>query len=461
MSAAHSHGDRSLFAVRAYALLGLGVVFGALYISEHVTPDFHGPFAVISAVGFLLLAGMLSAQLCEAVGLPHLTAYIGVGVLGGPLVHDGVPPTTVEQLSPVNTLALALIALAGGAELRVPMLLPQLRSLTIATVVHSLMGVALLTLTFLACSTFLPFTQHEPLRVTLGIALLWGALAISRSPSATLGIFAQLRPDGPLSRYALAFVMSSDIIVAVLTTLTVALVRPLIEPMSGIAVSDLLALGHEIFGSITLGVTLGFALALYLWLVSGQLLLVLLALGFSVTEGLRYLHFDPLLTFLTAGFVVSNLSNQGAKLLHAVEATGSLVFVVFFATAGAHLDIPLLSRLWPVALTLAAARIAITVGAHRIGSRLAKDEPVVRRWGWAPLVSQAGLTLGLSAMVERAFPSFGGGFRSLIVATVAINEVIGPILFKLALDRSGETGRGTTAHAAAEPAVSSAAAPAE
>jgi hypothetical protein len=76
-----------------------------------------------------------------------------------------------------------------------------------------------------------------------------------------------------------------------------------------------------------------------------------------------------------------------------------------------------------------------------VGARLANDEPVVRRWGWAPLVSQAGLTLGLSAVIERTFPSFGPGFRSLVVATVAINEMVGPILFKLALDRAGESGR--------------------
>jgi Kef-type K+ transport system membrane component KefB len=171
------------------------------------------------------------------------------------------------------------------------------------------------------------------------------------------------------------------------------------------------------------------------------LLLVLIALGFGLTDGLRYLHFDPLLTFLTAGFVVANLSEQGPKLLHAVEETGSVVFVVFFATAGAHLDIPLLTQLWPIALTLAGGRALFTVLGHRLGTRLAADEPVVRRWGWAPLISQAGLTLGLSTVIERAFPSFGPGFRSLVVATVAINEMVGPILFKLALDRTGETGK--------------------
>ena len=433
---------------RVRAALGLGVAFSVLILAEHVTPGADVQFSVISAVGFLLLAGMLASQLLEALGLPHLTAYISVGVVAGPHLLHLVDHDTVVQLAPVNTLALALIALAGGAELRLPDLLPQGRSLGSAMLLHSVLGTVLAAGTFYLCAPFLPFAREQSATVIMGIALLWGVLAVSRSPSATLAIFAQLRPDGPLSRFALAFVMSSDIVVAVLMTLTIALVRPLTESMSAFAVSDLYVLAHEILGSITLGMTVGFVLALYLWLVSGQLLLVLVALGFGLTAGLRYLHFDPLLTFLTAGFVVSNLSSQGEKLRHAVEATGSVVFVVFFATAGAHLDLPLLSQLWPIALALAAARVAITFGTHHLSSRIARDGAVIRVWGWAPLVSQAGLTLGLSAMVERAFPSFGSGFRSLIVATVAINEIVGPILFKLALDRTGETGAGATSRSA-------------
>ncbi len=44
-----------------------------------------------------------------------------------------------------------------------------------------------------------------------------------------------------------------------------------------------------------------------------------------------------------------------------------------------------------------------------------------------------------AAAVARAFPSFGAGFAALAVATVAINEMVGPVLFKLALDRTGES----------------------
>ena len=180
-------------------------------------------------------------------------------------------------------------------------------------------------------------------------------------------------------------------------------------------------------------------LTFYLRFVSSELLVVLMALGYGMTAGLHYLRFDPLLTFLIAGFVVQNFSRQGQKLLHAVEQTSAIVFVVFFASAGAHLDVPLLRSLWPLALGLAVIRGAATWLAHRASTRVADDPPAIRRYGSAGLMSQAGLTLGLSMVIAREFPTFGPGLRSLCIAVVAVNEVIGPILFKLALDRNGET----------------------
>jgi hypothetical protein len=101
--------------------------------------------------------------------------------------------------------------------------------------------------------------------------------------------------------------------------------------------------------------------------------------------------------------------------------------------------LPLLQKSWPVAVALCASRALFTVFAGRISSRLADDPPILRRWGWSSLVSQAGLALGLSVVIAKAFPSFGEGFRSLAIAAVALNEMVGPVLFKFALDRAGET----------------------
>jgi Kef-type K+ transport system membrane component KefB len=242
-----------------------------------------------------------------------------------------------------------------------------------------------------------------------------------------------------VATFTLTFVMTSDVVVVVLVAAALTVVQPMIDPGGSISMREFQALGRELLGSVALGTTLGLVLAAYMRLVNRQLIVVFLALGFGLSQVMRFLHYDALLAFMVAGFVVQNLSAQGEKLIHAIRRMGSVVYVIFFATAGAELDIPLLRALGPVAIALATTRAAITMGTGRLSSYLAEDSPAVRKWGWSGLVSQAGLALGLGATIAQRFPTFGDSFRALVIATVALNEMIGPILFKLALDRSGET----------------------
>jgi Kef-type K+ transport system membrane component KefB len=126
-------------------------------------------------------------------------------------------------------------------------------------------------------------------------------------------------------------------------------------------------------------------------------------------------------------------------LLHEIEAAATVVFVIFFATAGAHLNVPLLRQLWPIALALCFGRAFFTWIAAKISGRIAGDVPVVRKWGFSSLISQAGLALGVAGVISRTFPSIGEGFAAIAIAAVAINEMTGPVLFKFALDSSGES----------------------
>jgi Kef-type K+ transport system membrane component KefB len=252
-----------------------------------------------------------------------------------------------------------------------------------------------------------------------------------------LGILSQTRAKGPLTDFSLAFIMASDVVIVTMVACALVVAKPLISG-GELSLAEFGVLGHELLGSVATGTTLGLLLTMYLRFVGHNLPLVLLALGFGMTEFMRYVHVDPLLSFMSAGFVVQNLSDQGPKLLHEVEKIGSIVFVVFFATAGAHLDLPLLEQLWPIALTFFLVRALTVIGIGRYLSPKS-DGPLLRRWGWSSMISQAGLTLGLSVVIARAFPEFGEAFRALAIATVALNEMIGPILFKMALDRSGES----------------------
>jgi Kef-type K+ transport system membrane component KefB len=429
--------------VQAALLAGFGCL---LYFVTRRVPEAHGGMWTIAGFGFLLLAGTLASELTAPLRLPHLTGYLIAGIVSGPHVLRLVDEETVHSLSSINTLALCLIALAGGAELELDALRKAARSLAWATLAQTMTVLLVVTAVFAACRPLVPFVQSLAPPAMVGVALLWGSLAVTRSPSATLGVLSQTRAHGTLASFTLAFVMASDIVVVVLLAIVLGSVRPLIDSSATFSLASFATLAHELFGSVAIGTTLGLVIAAYLRLVDQQLLVVLLVLGFGVTTVLDYLQFDALLTFMVAGFIVRNLSNQGGKFVKGIEQTGTVVYVVFFAIAGADLDIPLLRHLWPVALILAGARAVVTWGASHAAARLANDPPVLRHLGWTGLVSQAGLTLGLSVLVAREFPSIGTPFRSLAVATVAVNELVGPVLFKLALDRAGETTRAEPAH---------------
>jgi Kef-type K+ transport system membrane component KefB len=419
----------------------LAVLFAVLYGATRAVPTIQSRVGTIGAVGFLLLTGTLTSELVEIVGLPHLTGYLAAGIVAGPHVLRLIDEHSVEDLTSVNSLALALIALEGGAHLRVATLKKGVRSLAWATVIQSLFVMIAMSVVFLSLRRFIPFANTLSTGALVGTAILWGTLAITRSPSATLGIMSQTRAKGPVMTGTLSFVMTSDVVVVVLLAAAMVAARPLIDPTSSFSLRDFEVLGHDVLGSVALGTTLGLFLTVYVRLVGAQLVLVFVALGFGMSELLSFLHFDTLLAFMVAGFVVQNLSRQGEKFILAIEQTGSIVYVIFFATAGAHLDLDLLRKLWPIAVALAGSRMAFTWLAGRLASRLAHDPPILRRWSWAGLVSQAGLALGVAGVIERSFPILGSGFRALAVAVVALNEMVGPVLFKLALDRAGESSR--------------------
>ncbi len=428
-----SIGQRVLYAA------ALAIVFAILFQATHMAPHFTGAIATIGAVGFLLLAGTLFSELGEVVGLPHLTGYLLAGIVAGPFVLHFIDHDTVTRLSMVDRLALSLIALAGGAELKIDLVKKGLKSLGWAMFLQCASGLVLMALVFMACSPLVPFTKAFSLAQLLGVGLLWGMLAITRSPSACLGILSQTRAEGPIARFSLAFIMSSDVVVVVLLAAVMTLARPLVLPDASFSFAIFGTLGREILGSIALGTTLGLLLAGYLHLVGRQLLVVFIVLGFGVNEAINYIHFEPLLAFLVAGFVVQNFSPHGGRFLEAIEQTGGVVYVIFFASAGAHLDLSLLKTLWPVALILCGSRALITFGAARVSATLAGDPPALKNWAFSGLISQAGIALGIAALISREFTEFGAGFSALAIAAVAINELLGPIIFKFALDKNHES----------------------
>ena len=67
------------------------------------------------------------------------------------------------------------------------------------------------------------------------------------------------------------------------------------------------------------------------------------------------------------------------------------------------LDLSILVRMWPIALTLAFGRILFTFLGCRLGHRLAKDPDEVRKYAFTSFISQAGVTIGLAQLSQLRF----------------------------------------------------------
>ena len=70
--------------------------------------------------------------------------------------------------------------------------------------------------------------------------------------------------------------------------------------------------------------------------------------------------------------------------------------------------------------------------------RLGRGAEGISRYGWLGFIAQAGVSLGLAQMLLDRFPEWGGSLRTLIIAVIAINQLIGPIGFRFALIRTKE-----------------------
>jgi hypothetical protein len=54
-------------------------------------------------------------------------------------------------------------------------------------------------------------------------------------------------------------------------------------------------------------------------------------------------------------------------------------------------------------------------------------------------IAQAGVTLGLASIIARRFPGWGDEVRSIALAMIALNQLLGPVAFRWALVRAGES----------------------
>ncbi|MBU2915621.1 monovalent cation:proton antiporter family protein [Reichenbachiella agariperforans] len=408
---------------------------------------------IILGLGFavICIAASRIAPVFQKVNLPIITGFLATGVLAGPYLLGLIPKESTQQLNFINEIALAFIAFAAGSELYLRELHARIRSIKWNTISQLVFTFAFGALSAFFLSDLLPFTQGVDFSTKLSISLLIGAIFVARSPTSAIAIISELRAKGPLTQTVLGVIVLTDFFVIILFAVCMSFAVSLTSGSSFNYISILILI-VEIAVSLGVGFLLGkvlnFVISFRIRRYAKSVLII--GLGYMVyllkfyiqdlTDGFMEHPFtiEPLIICIIASFYVANYTKNRPEFLSILDKTFPLIYAAFFTLTGASLSLYALFDASLVALLFFVVRLFAIIAGNYFGGAMAEDPWPQIHLSWMPYVTQAGVALGLTAVVSNEFPTFGPDFAAFIIAIVVINEIVGPPLFKYAITKAGE-----------------------
>lgn len=408
---------------------------------------------ILLAIGVAMFAGLFLSRLTSKFNLPDVTSYLIAGVLVGPLVLGrlGVPGLGftsmefVEDMGILCDVALGFIAFSIGSEFRISALRKTGRQATVIAIFQALTATLLVDLTLLGLHLIL-----GPERLPVSTCIILGAIATATAPAATLMVINQYKARGPLTDILLPVVALDDAVGLVVFAVSTGIARALTSGAVSV-ISLLINPLVEIFGSLLLGAALGWVFSMVeKFFNSGSKRLSLAAafviictalsqMRFHFSSGLE-IGFSSLLVTMMCSCVFCNLCDFSEEIMSKTERWTAPIYVLFFVISGAELDLTVFADMAVVGIGVAyiLSRSAGKIFGATASSRLVRCEPAICKYLGITLLPQAGVALGMSVMVAEEFGEAGAIIRNIVLFSVLIYELVGPLLTKMALTAAGE-----------------------
>ena len=464
--------------------LALVVVMGVIYATRQLSMA-PGPNAVdafglsmeraptglqgaAGAAGLLLLGSWLFGLLVARLKLPKISGYLIFGAIVGPSALALVTKDQLGELRLINDLAISLIALTAGGEIRLRLVKKSFKVISLVTLIQ--VGLIFSSVTALVYFGFevLGLDAIGDARARLALAALVGTIASASSPAAAIAVISEMRARGRMAQLSLSAAVSKDMLVVAIFAVVIALAAPSLNAMApdagaaeqasaqvesapespapaeaeSVEAESAAALTativRELGGSALVGALIGTLLA---WIVRAlhanlPVFVVLACFGISVLS--EAAHLDALIVALVAGLMMENLfRSRTGPIFDTLEELSLPVYCMFFAVAGAKIDLAVLGTLWPAALAIVSVRGVMIWGGTWAGARLAGEGGPAGTWLWTAFVSQAGVSLALASLVVQSFEGIDAVAQvySLLLAAIAIHELVGPVLMKIGLSK--------------------------
>ncbi len=397
----------------------------------------------ILATGLLLLFSYWGGKSANALNFPRVTGYLCAGLVLNPSVSGILNLSTVtEDLHVITEIALGIIAYSIGGSLELRHIRHLGRTIGYISITQAL-GACIISSVLLFLS--LPFlsqgllTGHVDLEMLFSVSIVLGAISAATAPGAVLAIVSELKASGSFTSVLLGVIAVDDAITIILFAAASVIAHNLINPSDISWLSMLIAPLEEIGISLVIGMAGGMLLKYTASRIKnrGDMLMVVMGVIFLVTGISKSMGVSRLLSAMTLGITAVNSHDAASDWFNITEIIENGIFGLFFALAGAYMDITVLKTTWMLSIAMLVFRMT---GKHLgtwIGAVMCGAGKEIKKYLSLALFPQAGVTIGLVLLSADLFPEHI--YRLLlnaVIGTVIINEFIAPPFVKFALEKS-------------------------
>ncbi len=405
---------------------------------------------ILFSFAFVLLSAYLSAQMLKNFRLPKLTGYIFAGIVAGPYVSGFLTKKMVTQFQFIDSLALNFIAFSAGSALVLQSLVSLKKTIILNITIQTIVIFLLVCLFLIYIGPFFAFTKNISNSDLIAFAILMGVIAIARSPSSAMAIIAETKASGNFTDTVLGVTVAVDVLVIVLFSFALTVVKLIMSGNGELEMQVFTVLLSELSLSIIFGMILGKLISLYIERIGHDLPLFLLFIAFAVAKAVivlsyyiemyfhTHLFLEPLLICMSAGFIIQNYSNSGKKFKETLEKMSLPIYILFFSITGASLNLDALKLCWPIAVCIVIVRIIGIFIATFIAGTISNDKALHKKVAWMAYLTQAGVAIGLAQIVNNHYPGIGLYLTTIVLSVITINQIVGPITFKIAIGMVGE-----------------------
>jgi Kef-type K+ transport system membrane component KefB len=388
----------------------------------------------LASLGVILFFALLAGHLVKYLRIPEVTGYILAGVAVGPSFLGWITHENLVSLEVFSEVALGLILFSIGSVFELSRFRVIGRRAGLVTTAESLLAGVLVAAGMLFAGQ--PWT----------VSLLLGAISMETAAASTLMVIRECNAAGDLTETLTGVIALNNICCLVFFSLGATVIDLSSTTGSqaniGRAVFEsIFPLVWQLIGSVALGFLIGVLLSVWashvkeqgetLILMAGS---VLLCVGFA-----QWLDLSPLIASLAVGATMVNLSGRSRRLFNALSRTDPPLYAIFFVIAGADLNLDLLTKLGVLGAVYVGGRTIGKFMGTRIAARRAGLSPEVQRLLGFAMFSQAGLAIGLVLVTNERFPDIGPIVTTVVRASVAGFELVGPLAARFALIQSGES----------------------